>query len=257
MKKMKSLLCVCLTLAFLFCATACSSITYSQEYTDDNSPFSDYFNSISITPLAIEDMFLGTLPEASASLPQVVCEVDDSQCFYQENVYEEVACPEGSSYREYCFWQLDCDYLEVLGKFSSEYLVYGIKEEGRVVSLLLVCADAAQPDVRWFVLRDLDLLDPCDYRLTDFNVEIISGERDSESFLKKVWNFHTWAQFSDTRDLIYEASTGWRTIFLVNQEHPWMVYELNYSYVHGEVYIYNVPNDGTVLLNSNGYSVLK
>lgn len=258
MKKMKSLLCVYLILVFLFCTTACSQITYSQEHTDDVSPFIGYFSSLDSTrPLAIEDMFLGILPETSAFLPQIACEVDDSQCLYQGNVYDEVAHPEGYSYPEYCFWQLDCDYLEVLGEFSSEYIVYGIMEEERVVSLLFVRADTAQPDVRWFVLHELDLLDPCDYQLSDFNVEIISGERDSESFLKKVWNFHTLAQYSDTRDLIYEASVGWRTIFLVNQKHPWMIYELNYSYVHGEIYIYNVPNDGTVLLNSNGYSVLK
>lgn len=239
----------------LFSLYGCTDLTFSNLHTDDVSPVRALLSKGGSDHFTMQmDMFIGKLPAATSDLQEIPCAVEHGQCIYLGQTFSEVPYQDSLSFSDHCVWQLDCNYLAPLGKMSSGDIVYGVQNEGGVIaSLLVVSTDAEHPGVSWFVSDDLDILDPCEYQLTDFNIELISGPNDGEDMLWRVWSYHIGEQYADTRDILAERPE-WRTLFLISKENPWLVYELNYFCMDANVFINNVPNEGMVQINPAGYS---
>lgn len=239
----------------LFPLYGCTALSFSNLHTDDVSPIKSLLNKGDNDRFTIQmDMFIGELPAVTSNLQEIPCLTENGHCIYWGQTFDEVPYQDGLSFPDHCVWQLDCNYLEPLGKMSNGNIVYGVQNEGGVIaSLLLVSTDSEHPGVSWFVSDDLDILDPCAYRLTDFEIEIISGPNDGEDVLWRVWSYHIGEQYTDTLDVLVE-DPEWRKLFLISKENPWLVYELNYFCIDANIFINNVPNDGMVAINPAGYS---
>lgn len=193
--------------------------------------------------------FLGPLPEAGEELSVISYEITGKQCSYLDRTYTEVI-PEGT----YANWNLDCSYLDAIGKTADGSTVYAIEEDDEPVVLLFVGTDIYDLWVGWYILEDkVDILDPYSYTFRDFNVKRLEGKEDPRFSDEAVWTYHISSAFTETEIWWYETWEN-NTLLMRSKEHKWLAYQLHYAVLadEGYVYVYNLPNDGKVMLTENG-----
>ena len=203
----------------------------------DKSPFSD------MVPDCQATFFIGELPEVNEPLSIVDIVRQDDACVYQGITYQKVAFPTYSAIWN-CIWQLDCNYLNVLGKTDEGEIAYAI---GDPAETLLIVNLENEPE--WYITDVQNILNPCAYSVDDFDVEIIYGLSVRPNSISEIWEYHTKIEYSKLRDLLIN-STDYQRYYFRCREKPWLVYELHCIYTYdGCLYIYNVPNDGMLLMN--------
>ena len=203
----------------------------------DESPFSD------VLPSYQADYFIGELPTVIQPLSIVDITLQNNVCVYQGNVYQKVILPSRLSAYD-CFWQLDCSYLHILGKTDNQEIIYAIGEP----AVVLIVVDSENTP-QWYVNDTGDLLDPCTYSVDDFDVEIIYGLSVRPNSISEIWEYHTGKEYDQVRYFIMDH-LDFQRYFLRCKDRPWLVYELSCPYTYdGLLYIYNVPNDGMLLMN--------
>lgn len=251
MRIVKPVFCLflCTMLLFLF---ACEEQGQIKQYCSNDSPMG---NCVDTSGREQSNRFLGTLPSCEESAPTVSYAQNGNECTYEGVVYREMVSEEDPGHFCWSGWQLDCDYLEVLGKTEENEILYGIKDKNkRVLSLLILNSSSDVPCVSWFVLPDLADTDMADYSLDDFDIQKIVGEEDSINAAEQLWFYHTSAEYEKTLDPLIEWPEM-HCLFLVNKEAPWLVYELNYCYRNSnstDLFIYCIPSGGWVMLDRNG-----
>lgn len=232
MKKNK-ILAILLVVALLCLISACTQET--------KSPFSGRHE--------YSYAFLGPLPEAGKNLPVISYEITGKQCSYLDRTYTEVI-PEGT----YANWKLDCSHLDAIGKTADGSTLYAIEEDDVPVVLLFVGTDIYNLWVGWYILEDkVDILDPYSYTFRDFDVSRLEGKENPRFSDEDVWKYHISSAYTETSFCWAEISEA-HLLHMRSREHKWLVYQLRYSVLPQEknVYVYNLPNDGYLILTENG-----
>ena len=193
--------------------------------------------------------FIGTLPEPNF---QALTKWDgnDSSCTYVGQHFTAVPL-ENTMRSDFFGWRLDCNYLAALGQTNSGDHLYGVKENGTYVTLLLVGEDVSEPRVVWYVSDKLDVLEFEDYTLNDFVVECLTDETVQQAEFETIWTCLNRDYGAVSGELLVESSDG-RELMLVSKAHPWLICQINYCYPwHGGLYLYNIPGGDMVLLDEN------
>lgn len=249
MKKMGVFcLIMCMLLQF-FCA--CGEQEQIKEYLSDRSPLEECVDNLGRNN---SGRFLGTLPSSNVAVPTISLSINETECSYNGTVYKEMVSAENPNHFCWSGWQLDCDYLEVLGRTAEEEIVYGIKDGNEEVVTLLILDNSEVPCASWFALPAIADVSIANYSLEDFYVQKMIGEEDTINTIDQVWFYHTSAEFIKTVDPIIEWPEMHR-VFLICKEIPWLVYELNYSYRHAntsDLFVYSVQSGGWVMLDETG-----
>lgn len=193
--------------------------------------------------------FMGELPEAKNDLPVISYEIKGRQCTYLDRTYTEFI-REGA----YVNWALDCRYLDAIGKTADGSTLYAIEEDDVPVVLLFVGTDIYNLWVGWYILEDkVDILDPYSYTFRDFDVTRVEGEEDPRFSDEDVWKYHISSAYTETGTWWFEV---WEehTLLMRSKTNQWLIYQLKYILLsaEGRVYVYNLPNDGMLMLTENG-----
>ena len=209
-------------------------------YDRDDLAESPFFG---IIPPQQATFFLGELPKVNEPLNVVDMARRNDGCVYQGKPYKKIVFPPYLTVDD-CFWQLDCNYLHVLGENSRGEIVYAI---GDPVETLLIVNAENEPE--WYVDNTHDILNPCAYSFDDFDVETIYGLSVRPNSISEIWEYHTGKEYDSVRYFIMDH-LDFQRYFLRCKDRPWLVYELRCTYTYdGFLYIYNIPNDGMLLMN--------
>lgn len=238
----KRIICFCIAI-IIFAFAACSSSPTVYDRLEKNlSPFAD------VLPIAQSQMFIGKLPEGHSQGDIIEVVEEQDHCVYKDTQYTKIPFPEFALSGD-ANWQLDCNYLDFVGTTPDQKNVYAINEDTLgIVSLLITGTGAEGMECSWYISEALDVLNPCNYELDDFDYEIIYGKSDRPVSTEQIWSYHTDEKYNDVELLLME-DTDFQHIFFRSKEHPWLVYEFTCTFTYeGCLYIQNVPNKGMILL---------
>ena len=249
---------VFLLLFFLFCFCGCKT----EQDNISEAPLSNGSNSVKHyvvfeTPLLnyfdpagydVSNYFLGELPQTALPVTELSVSVENGMCIYDGLSYRKMTSSPNSNTFPWSGWQLDCSYLESLGKTKLGELVYGVKDGKTISSIVLLGGNGEQKFAQWFVLEGLDAIDVNSLTIDDFYVQKAYGEEDTKNTLSTIWSLHIGKSYDHAEDWLLEWPVC-HMFFLVSKDAPWLVYELNYCYESEDsnsLYFYNANVDGII-----------
>ena len=244
--KLRYIVYCALTLLLMFSTIGCSQQQEEYDLLEKNkSPFAD------CTERNVSEMFIGSLPSSDSHIAEIALSQSELRCEFLGREYIKV---EPTEFPIWSNWQLDCDYLTVVGQTNEGKIVYAIENDDiGIISLLVLFSDKSHFECSWYITEDLDILNPCDYSIKDFDVEIIYGKNIQSRSIKKIWNYHIGEEYDFVRNSLRVDDTDSQVFFLRSKKNPWMVYELSVIQTYqGYFFMENLPNRGRILVTADG-----